>query len=550
MSTTLHFPSFCGVEGRIEGRKQLLKALTSNPIFSKTAVTIPSLARKDAWKRAVSQARKLVVLKHKEKWTGPQFRDAVRMLDYFLPVQPQFRTSDGQVVFISNLERQMTDEQKAVWIPKAERFEILGSYAQTELGHGSNVRGLETTATFDRATDEFIINSPTLRDLETHKLLPGVEIYELGPKVFQGMVGVHNGAMQVHNVRIPRDHMLARNAQVLRDGTDIPPKNTKHSYGSMITVRASMAEITGYDLLRAVAVAYHYTTFRKQFWIKGQKEENTVFNYARVKYRLLPLLAKGTALVLVGQDINRAFDEYSELVIKTGNTSQLEDLHLQTVGAKVYSTDITANGVETCRIACGGHGYSALSGFGQMYAHTVNAVTYEGDNYVIAQQAPRVILKHYKAILRRPESSSKLNVSSESDWFEPDNQQWVLERRLPTLVKAHMEASDVMLVEIPVSLFTSSPWHIAISSTGEDSGILTSAYDKAIQTLSDFSKAIIDAYGFAEFEMDSALARAEMNPYEALVAGAKNSDMNNMRDVWPVDSRRIWAKLDVEEKAK
>ncbi|EEQ85753.2 acyl-CoA oxidase [Blastomyces dermatitidis ER-3] len=477
--------------------------------------------------------------------------------------------SDGQVVFISNLERQMTDEQKAVWIPKAERFEILGSYAQTELSHGSNVRGLETTATFDRATDEFIINSPTvssaeywigatgiwathsivvarliidgkeygnhlfltqLRDLETHKLLPGVEIYELGPKVFQGMVGVHNGAMQVHNVRIPRDHMLARNAQVLRDGTDIPPKNTKHSYGSMITVRAIMAEITGYDLLRASSSVPLY-----EF---------------PVKYRLLPLLAKGTALVLVRQDINRAFDEYSELVIKTGNTSQLEDLHLQTVGAKVYSTDITANGVETCRIACGDHGYSALSGFGQMYAHTVNAVTYEGDNYVIAQQAPRVILKHYKAILRRPESSSKLNVSSESDWFEPDNQQWVLERRLPTLVKAHMEASDVMLVEIPVSLFTSSPWHIAISSTGEDSGILTSAYDKAIQTLSDFSKAIIDAYGFAEFEMDSALARAEMNPYEALVAGPKNSDMNNMRDVWPVDSRRTWAKLDVEEKAK
>lgn len=239
--------------------------------------------------------------------------------------------SDGQVVFLSNLERQMTDEQKAIWIPKAERFEILGSYAQTELGHGSNVRGLETTATFDRATDEFIINSPTvsstkywigatgiwathsivvarlivdskdygnhlfltqLRDLETQELMPGVEIYELGPKVFQGMVGVDNGAMQFHNVRVPRSQMLARNAQVLRDGTYVPPKNTKHSYGSMITVRAIMAEITGYDLLKAVAVAYHYTTFRKQFWISGEKEENTVFNYASVKYRLLPLLAK------------------------------------------------------------------------------------------------------------------------------------------------------------------------------------------------------------------------------------------------------------------
>lgn len=33
-------------------------------------------------------------------------------------------------------------------------------------------------------------------------------------------------------------------------------------------------------------------------------------------------------------------------------------------------------------------------------------------------------------------------MASESDWFKPENQQWVLERRLATLVKAHMEASD------------------------------------------------------------------------------------------------------------
>ncbi len=248
-----------------------------------------------------------------------------------------FQRSDSRLlthtrlVFMSNIERQMSDEQKAIWVPRAERFEIFGSYSQTELGHGSNVKGIETTSTFDPATDEFIINSPTisstkywigatgiwathsivvarliingkeygnhlfltqLRDLNTQELMPGVEIYELGPKVFQGMLGTDNGALRFHNVRIPRTQMLARNAQVLQDGTYVAPKNTKHSYGSMVTVRALMAEITGWDLLKAVAVAYHYTTFRRQFDRDQTGEEKPVFSYASVQYRLLPLLAQ------------------------------------------------------------------------------------------------------------------------------------------------------------------------------------------------------------------------------------------------------------------
>jgi acyl-CoA oxidase len=225
----------------------------------------------------------------------------------------------------------MSDEQKKIWVPKAEKFEIFGCYAQTELGHGSNVRGIETTAVFDHGEDEFIINSPTLsstkywigasgiwathalvvarliihgkdlgnhifltqiRNLETQELMPGVEIYELGPKAFQGMLGVDNGALRFHQVRIPRTQMLARNAQVRRDGSYIAPKNVKHSYGSMVTVRALMAQITGFDLIKAVVTAYHYTTFRRQFGSKDVEGESRVFDYASVKFRLLPLLAK------------------------------------------------------------------------------------------------------------------------------------------------------------------------------------------------------------------------------------------------------------------
>lgn len=627
-----------GGSERLQKRRDVLKHLTTNPIFAHSTHT-GSLARKDAWTRAVVMSREIIRISFEEIWDDGQIRDAIHMLDGLAPIHPQNR------IFLSNLERQMSDEQKAIWVPKARRYEIFGSYSQTELGHGSNVKGIETTATFDKDNDEFVINSPTLsstkywigatgiwathslvvakliidganygnhlfltqlRDLDTQELMPGVEIYELGPKVYQGMVGVDNGALQFHNVRIPRNQMLARNAQVLRDGTYIPPKNEKHSYGSMVTVRAIMAEITGFDLLKAVSVAYHYTTFRKQFIPKGQKAESVVFNYASVKYRLLRMLAQGTALVLVGQHIKSRYDEYTQKMLQTGDTAELEDLHLQTVGAKVYSTHLTATGIEECRIACGGHGYSAYSGFGRMYANAVNAVTYEGDNFVLSQQVPRAVLKHYNAgtdknisclsylsVLRSP-STDALAVSSKEDWFRPKNQRWVIERRLSHLVDQHKKDTeagrDTSFSVFALTLahcdfvywqgfwevFASCPSEIIapVQALGQVFSLhvlteahkdlfgpyalnaaqrqwLKEAYDDAIEELATHAGAVIEGFGFTEWEMDSALAKKDQTPYEALFEGAKRSEMNHMQHLQPliISTRNIW-KATQAEKAK
>ena len=65
-------------------------------------------------------------------------------------------------MFIPALLSQATPEQQADWLPKAMGLKLIGTYAQTELGHGTFVRGLETTATFDPKTDEFVAHSPTL----------------------------------------------------------------------------------------------------------------------------------------------------------------------------------------------------------------------------------------------------------------------------------------------------------------------------------------------------------------------------------------------------
>jgi len=56
-----------------------------------------------------------------------------------------------------------TEEQKKVWLQKTIDMSIIGCYAQTEIGHGSNVAALETTAILDLATDEWVIHTPTIK---------------------------------------------------------------------------------------------------------------------------------------------------------------------------------------------------------------------------------------------------------------------------------------------------------------------------------------------------------------------------------------------------
>lgn len=65
-------------------------------------------------------------------------------------------------MFNGGVQKLGTDAQWAQWGHDIRSLRVMGCYAQTELGHGSNVAGLETTATLDLKTDEFIIHSPTV----------------------------------------------------------------------------------------------------------------------------------------------------------------------------------------------------------------------------------------------------------------------------------------------------------------------------------------------------------------------------------------------------
>ena len=154
-------------------------------------------------------------------------------------------------MFIPTIMGQGTEEQKKALLPKCNSLEIIGTYAQTELGHGTFVRGLETTATYHPQTQQFIIHSPTqtatkwwpgglgktathavvmarlftdgrdhgphafivqLRALDTHLPIKGVTVGDIGPKF--GYNGVDNGFLRFDHVLVGRDAMLSKFAQV------------------------------------------------------------------------------------------------------------------------------------------------------------------------------------------------------------------------------------------------------------------------------------------------------------------------------------------------
>ncbi|KAF1999234.1 acyl-CoA oxidase [Amniculicola lignicola CBS 123094] len=324
-----------------------------------------------------------------------------------------------------------SEEQKRQWLPLFRTGKMIGAYCQTELGHGTFVRGLETTATWDPDTDEFVIHSPTLsstkfwpgalgfscthalvmaqlvvqsktygphlfmvqlRSLEDGTPLPGITLGDIGPKMSYNTTC--NGFATFDQVHISRKAMLMGHAKVTSDGSYSGSPNSKLIYLTMLKVRTTVVKSAASQLAEAVTIATRYSVVREQGAgaESSHSIEKTIMWYKSQHFRILTIIAKAYAILFASRTLDAAY-EGSREEQQEGAFTSLPYVHGLASGIKAWSTQIAADGAEDARKCCGGQGYLSISGLPDKVAAITALATLEGENYALWQQLGRYLFK-------------------------------------------------------------------------------------------------------------------------------------------------------------
>src|SRR5690349_5122940 len=343
-------------------------------------------------------------------------------------------------LFGGAIENLGTERHHKEYVPRIINLDLLGCFAMTETGHGSDVQSLETTATYDASTQEFIIDSPTrtsrkdyiggaaetarvaavfaqlitpdgqghgvhcfvvpIRD-EDGNDLPGVTTGDCQYK--GGLPGVDNGRIQFDHVRIPRENLLNKYADVAEDGTySSPIENPGRRFftmlGTLIRGRVTVGGSAGAAARVALDIATRYALERRQFEAPGDDHEVLLMDYLVHQRRLFPLIARSYALQFA----------QNELVAKCHDLQTADDpdpeeqceLESRAAGLKAANTWHATRAIQEAREACGGAGYLAENRLIALKADTDVFTTFEGDNHVLIQLVSKELLTAYADDIR------------------------------------------------------------------------------------------------------------------------------------------------------
>lgn len=321
-----------------------------------------------------------------------------------------------------------TEKHHKKYLAKIGSLELPGCFAMTETHHGSNVKGLRTTATYNHSNRTFTINTPTAKDEKEYignaakhgqmatvfaKLvidgkdygvnafvvpirdqhgsnIAGVTISDCGLKM--GLNGVDNGRIRFDNVVIPMENMLDKFASVDENGafqSTIPSDNRRFftMLGTLVGGRIGIPRSALAALKSGLAIAIRYSDQRRQFGPEGGSEI-PILNYRMHQRRLMPYLAKSYALHFALRYITDRFLNRKE--------DEMQEIEALAAGMKSYTTWAVRDGLQECREAIGGKGYLSENRIDALKNDTEIYTTFEGDNTVLMQLVAKNRLSEFR----------------------------------------------------------------------------------------------------------------------------------------------------------
>lgn len=332
-------------------------------------------------------------------------------------------------LFGGSIQKLGTKIHHDTYLSDTGKAKLLGCFAMTETGHGSNVRGIKTTATYDAETDSIIIHTPgkndnkeyignaldstmasvfaqlivdgknhgvhailvTIRDAN-HNLTPGVTIEDNGYKL--GLNGVDNGKIWFNQVRVPRANLLNKYGDIIPEGTyhsDIenPSKRFFTMLGTLVGGRICVARAGLGGAKKALAIAVKHALKRRQFNDSIKIQEDLLMDYPSHQLRLTPAIA---SCYVYDVTLTHMMKVYSDKTI-----TDKRKIETQAAGLKSIITWFANDTIQECREACGGKGYLLENQIADLKGDVDIFTTFEGDNHVLLQLAAKGVLSDFKS---------------------------------------------------------------------------------------------------------------------------------------------------------
>ncbi|GAB3503377.1 acyl-CoA dehydrogenase family protein [Emticicia fontis] len=334
-----------------------------------------------------------------------------------------------------------TEKHYKKYLQAIGSLELPGCFAMTETNHGSNVKGIETTATYNHESQTFTIHTPhanarkeyignaakhgqmatvfakliidgkdygvnafvvPLRDKKGN-ILKGITIGDCGHKM--GLNGVDNGTIIFDNVVIPKEDMLDKFASVNENGefeSPIPSDNRRFftMLGTLVGGRIGIPRSALSAAKSGLTIAIKYGDQRRQFGPEGGSEV-PILNYRMHQRRLIPLLAKTYAMHFGVRYLTNRFLHRTE--------EEMQEIEAIAAGMKSYVTWSVRDILQECREACGGKGYLSENRIDALKNDTEIYTTFEGDNTVLMQLVAKSRLAEFRKSFEKMDSMGMLN---------------------------------------------------------------------------------------------------------------------------------------------